>query len=67
LGESEAKTRKKRIDPRLIKAGWKIDDQFQVIAEVDTKQSNFKKKETTRPLKTPLKIIKKKHMLIIFY
>ncbi len=42
---SEAKTRKEKIDPLLKEAGWNLTDRSQVIAEVDTKQSDFIKRE----------------------
>jgi len=45
LSKSEAKTRKEKIDPLLEEAGWNLNDRSQVIAEVDTKQSNFAKSE----------------------
>jgi len=45
LSISEAKTRKEKIDPLLKEAGWNLTDRSQVIAEVDTKQSDFIKRE----------------------
>lgn len=46
--ESEANTRKNRIDKRLKQAGWDTDNASIVKQEVDTKNSNFK----TRDYKT---------------
>jgi len=45
LGKSEARTRKEKIDPLLEQAGWNLDDRSQVISEVDTKQSDFVKRD----------------------
>jgi len=45
MGTSEARTRKEKIDPILKQAGWNMDDLSQVIVEVDTKQSNFVKRD----------------------
>jgi type I restriction enzyme, R subunit len=45
MGNSEARTRKEKIDPILTKAGWDMDDLSQVIVEVDTKQSDFVKRD----------------------
>ncbi len=45
MSKSEAKTRKEKIDPLLEEAGWNLTDRSQVIAEVDTKQSDFVKRE----------------------
>ena len=45
MGKSEARTRKEKIDPLLKEAGWNLDDHSQVIAEVDTKQSDFVKRD----------------------
>jgi type I restriction enzyme R subunit len=41
---SEYRTRKEKIDVLLNKAGWDVDDQTSVVIEVDTKQSDFKKR-----------------------
>ena len=46
--ETEAETRKNRIDKRLKQAGWDTDDVSIVKQEVDTKNSDFK----TRDYKT---------------
>lgn len=46
--ETEAETRKNRIDKRLKQAGWDADDASIVKQEVDTKNSDFK----TRDYKT---------------
>ena len=40
--ETEAETRKNRIDKKLSIAGWNVDDVSQVLQEVDTKNSDFK-------------------------
>ena len=42
---SEPETRKRKIDPLLEQAGWVVNDRSQVIFEVDTKQSDFKKRD----------------------
>ncbi len=42
--EKESKTRK-RIDKRLLQAGWDTEDNSLVKQEVDTKNSDFKKKD----------------------
>jgi type I restriction enzyme R subunit len=41
---SEYITRKEKIDVFLDKAGWNVNDQTSVVIEVDTKQSDFKKR-----------------------
>ena len=45
MGTSEARTRKEKIDPILKQAGWNMDDLSQVIVEIDTKQSDFVKRD----------------------
>jgi len=45
MGTSEARTRKEKIDPILTQAGWDMEDLSQVIVEVDTKQSDFVKRD----------------------
>jgi len=45
LSKSEARTRKEKIDPLLKEAGWNLDDRSQTIMEVDTKQSDFVKRD----------------------
>jgi len=45
LGKTEARTRKEKIDPLLKEAGWNLDDHSQVILEIDTKQSDFVKRD----------------------
>lgn len=45
MGKSEARTRKERIDPILKESGWNIDDHSQIVVEVDTKQSDFVKRD----------------------
>ena len=43
--KTEQQTRKDLIDPMLEKAGWKLADRTKVVLEVDTKQSDFKKRD----------------------
>jgi len=45
LGKSEARTRKEKIDPLLKEAGWNLEDHSQIILEIDTKQSDFVKRD----------------------
>ena len=45
MGKSEARTRKEKIDPLLKEAGWNLTDRSQVIMELDTKQSDFVKRD----------------------
>ncbi|MGI0057163.1 MAG: type I restriction endonuclease, partial [Nitrosarchaeum sp.] len=45
MGKSEARTRKEKIDPLLKEAGWNLNDHSQIIAEIDTKQSDFVKRD----------------------
>ena len=40
---SEYRTRKEKVDVLLKKSGWNVNDQTDVVIEVDTKQSDFKK------------------------
>lgn len=42
---TEYKTRRDKIDVLLRQAGWDVEDQKKVYVEVDTKQSDFKKRE----------------------
>jgi len=41
---NEFRTRIEKIDVSLKESGWKVKNRAQVISEVDTKQSNFKKR-----------------------
>jgi hypothetical protein len=41
---TEYKTRRDKIDVLLHSAGWDVKDQTLVVIEVDTKQSDFKKR-----------------------
>ena len=41
---SEESTRKEKIDILLKQAGWDVSDQTRVVLEVDTKQSDFKRR-----------------------
>lgn len=45
MSKSEARTRKEKIDPLLEDAGWNLTDRSQAIMEVDTKQSDFVKRD----------------------
>jgi len=38
---TEAQTRREKIDPLLKEQGWDVNNRFQVVLEVDTKQSDF--------------------------
>jgi type I restriction enzyme R subunit len=40
---SEYRTRKEKVDVLLKKSGWNVNDQTDVVIEVDTKQSDFRK------------------------
>ena len=40
---TEYRTRKEKVDVLLKKSGWNVNDQTDVVIEVDTKQSDFKK------------------------
>jgi type I restriction enzyme R subunit len=42
---TEYQTRKKLIDPQLAKSGWNLKDRTRVVEEVDTQQSDFKKRD----------------------
>jgi type I restriction enzyme R subunit len=41
---SEYRTRKEKVDVLLKKSKWNVDDQTDVVVEVDTKQSDFSKR-----------------------
>ncbi len=43
--KTEFQTRKDLINPLLEKAGWSLKDRTKVVEEVDTKQSDFKKRD----------------------
>lgn len=45
FSESEFKTRQEKIDVLLKETGWDVKDRSKVWLEVDTKQSDFKKKD----------------------
>jgi type I restriction enzyme R subunit len=45
LEVSEAKTRKEVIDPRLAESGWDVKNPTKVLCEIDTKQSDFEKRD----------------------
>jgi len=45
---NEFQTRKQLIDVLLREQGWDVNDRSQVIAEVDTKQSDFKNRDYKR-------------------
>ena len=40
---SEYRTRKEKVDVLLKKSGWNVSDQTDVVIEIDTKQSDFRK------------------------
>ncbi len=42
---TEFQTRRDLINPLLAKAGWDVNDRARVIEEVDTKQSDFRKRD----------------------
>ncbi len=42
---SEFRTRIEKIDVMLNDQGWKVKDKSKILAEIDTKQSDFKKKQ----------------------
>src|SRR3989304_2555183 len=42
---SEYRTRKEKVDVLLKKAGWDVKSQIDVLVEVDTKQSDFVKRD----------------------
>jgi len=44
FNESEFRTRKDKIDILLKEQGWDIEDKSKVLIEIDTKQSDFNKK-----------------------
>ncbi len=57
LDLNEFQTRKQKIDVLLKEHGWNVSDRSQVIVEVDTKQSDFKKqlyKQVNETLKNDL-------------
>jgi Type I site-specific restriction-modification system, R (restriction) subunit and related helicases len=57
LNLNELQTRKQKIDVLLKEHGWDVSDRSKVIAEVDTKQSDFKKqlyKQVNETLKNDL-------------
>lgn len=41
---TEYKTRRDKIDVLLHQAGWEVKDQTQIVIEIDTKQSDFKRR-----------------------
>ena len=43
--DSELQTRLQKIDVALEESGWKVKNRAMVIEELDTKQSNFKRKK----------------------
>ena len=45
FNESEFRTRKDKIDILLKEQGWDIEDKSKVLIEIDTKQSDFNKKD----------------------
>ncbi|MCD4760034.1 DEAD/DEAH box helicase family protein, partial [archaeon] len=45
LDRTEFQTRIEKIDVLLDEQGWNVKDKSKVLAEIDTKQSNFKKKQ----------------------
>ena len=45
FNESELRTRKDKIDVLLKEHGWDVEDKSKVLIEIDTKQSDFNKKD----------------------